>query len=291
MKGKRTSLKKVLEPYCWLLPAFALFIPFTFLPFLQTVYKSFFIVDSMGTLKRFVGFENYLYILKDETFVKAVINTLVYVILTVPVSKILGMLLALLANKRRKTSFLYETSFALPMAMAVSVTAMIFQLLYVPSLGFINGVTGLKINWLTDPKYAMIAIAVIQIWLSTGYVFIFMLAAVRSVPKDMIESASIDGAGPFRQLFQIYLPLTTPTMFYLIITDISYSMMMMSLVSVLTDGGPKNATITIMYYIFKQIGAAGNYTNANPAAIIAFIMTLAATLLGFLWEKKGVHYS
>ena len=65
MKGKRTSLKKVLEPYCWLLPAFALFIPFTFLPFLQTVYKSFFIVDSMGTLKRFVGFENYLYILKD----------------------------------------------------------------------------------------------------------------------------------------------------------------------------------------------------------------------------------
>jgi sn-glycerol 3-phosphate transport system permease protein len=95
MKGKRTSLKKVLEPYCWLLPAFALFIPFTFLPFLQTVYKSFFIVDSMGTLKRFVGFENYLYILKDETFVKAVINTLVYVILTVPVSKILGMLLAL----------------------------------------------------------------------------------------------------------------------------------------------------------------------------------------------------
>mgnify|MGYP000673167634 FL=1 len=94
-----------------------------------------------------------------------------------------------------------------------------------------------------------------------------------------------------RQLLQIYLPLTTPTMFYLIITDLSYSMMMMSLVSVLTDGGPKNSTITIMYYIFKQIAAAGNYTNANPAAIIAFIMTLTATLLGFLWEKKGVHYS
>ena len=284
MKQKRKSLKKTLEPYCWLLPAFLLFIPFTFMPFLQTIYKSFFIVDSMGTLKRFVGFENYLYILKDETFVKAVVNTLVYVVLTVPVSKILG-------NRRRKTSFIYETSFALPMAMAVSVTAMIFQLLYVPSLGFINGITGLKINWLTDPKYAMIAIAVIQIWLSTGYAFIFMLAAVRSVPRDIIESASIDGAGPVRQLLQIYLPLTTPTMFYLIITDLSYSMMMMSLVSVLTDGGPKNSTITIMYYIFKQIAAAGNYTNANPAAIIAFIMTLTATLLGFLWEKKGVHYS
>ena len=283
--------RKKITPWCILFLPMAFTVWLKYYPIFSAFYISLFQYDPINPPGKFVGFENYLYILKDETFVKAVINTLVYVILTVPVSKILGMLLALLANKRRKTSFLYETSFALPMAMAVSVTAMIFQLLYVPSLGFINGVTGLKINWLTDPKYAMIAIAVIQIWLSTGYAFIFMLAAVRSVPKDMIESASIDGAGPFRQLFQIYLPLTTPTMFYLIITDISYSMMMMSLVSVLTDGGPKNATITIMYYIFKQIGAAGNYTNANPAAIIAFIMTLAATLLGFLWEKKGVHYS
>lgn len=291
MKKKKKPFRKIIEPYCWLLPAFLVFIPFTFLPFVKTIYNSFFIVDSMGNLKRFVGLENYLYILEDEVFVKAIWNTLVYVVLTVPISKVLGMLLALLARKRRKFSFIYETSFALPMAMAVSVTAMIFQLLYVPSLGFINGVTGWKINWLTDPKYAMLSIAIIQIWLSTGYAFIFMLAAVRSIPKDIIESASMDGAGPVRKLFKIYLPLTTPTMFYLIITDLAYSMMMMSLVSVLTDGGPQNSTMTIMYYIFKQISAAGNYTNANPAAIIAFLMTLAATLLGFLWEKKGVHYS
>ena len=290
-KAAGHGILQTAEPYLWLLPAFFLFAVFTFWPFLQTIYKSFFIVDQFGNLKRFVGLENYTYIFEDKVFRKAIVNTLVYVLLTVPISKALGMLLALLANKRCKTSFLYETAFALPMAMAVSVTAMIFQLLYVPSLGFINGFFGLKVKWLTDAKVAMLAISIIQIWLSTGYAFIFMLAAVRSVPKEILESAEIDGAGPVRKLFQIYLPLTTPTMFYLIITDLSYSMMMMSLVSVLTDGGPQNSTITIMYYIFKQIGAAGNYTNANPAAIIAFLMTLAATLLGFLWEKKGVHYT
>lgn len=290
MEKRKKGFLKTIEPYCWIAPAFIIFTIFTFIPFIQTVYKSFFIVDSMGQLKRFVGFENYTYILKDKMFVKAIVNTLWYVVLTVPISKVLGMLLALLANKRRKLSFIYETAFALPMAMAASVTAMIFQLLYVPSLGFINGTFHLNIQWLNDPKIAMISIAIIQIWLSTGYAFMFMLSAVRSVPKDIVESAYIDGASSFQQLIKIYLPLTTPTMFYLIITDLSYSMMMMSLVSVLTDGGPQNSTITIMHYIFKQISAAGNYTNANPAAIIAFIMTLIATLLGFLWEKKGVHY-
>lgn len=288
-KSNRKLLRS-LEPYLWLAPAMILFAVFTFYPFLETIYKSFFIVDALGNLKRFVWFQNYTYILSDKVFVKAIGNTLWYTILTVPISKVFGMLLALFANKRRRTSVFYEAGFAVPMAMASSVTAMIFQLLYVPSLGFLNGFFGWNVQWLNNPKIAMISIAVIQIWLSTGYAFIFMLSAVRSVPQDVIESARLDGASEFRQLTKIFVPLTSPTMFYLIITDLAFSMMMMSLVNVLTDGGPQNSTITIMQYIYKQISATGNYTNANPAAIIAFILTLAASMLGFLWEKKGVHY-
>nr|WP_307989709.1 sugar ABC transporter permease [uncultured Niameybacter sp.] len=287
---KEKGFIKTIEPYLWLAPAFILFGAFTFYPFIETIFKSFFIVDSLGNVKKFVGFENYAYILSDEKFVQAIFNTIWFVILTVPISKVLGFLLALLANKKRKTSAFYETSFAIPMAMASSVTAMIFQLLYVPSLGFINGFFGIDVNWLTDPKVALIAIGIIQIWLSTGYAFIFMLSAVRSVPEDLIESADLEGATPFRKLISIYLPITSPTMFYLIITDLAYSMMMMSLVNVLTDGGPFGATQTIMQYIYKQLAATGNYTNANPAAIIAFVMTFIVTMLGFAWEKKGVHY-
>ncbi len=279
-----------IEPYLWLLPAFILFTVFTFYPFVETVFKSFFIVDPMGNTGKFVGIQNYSYILTDKDFVKAIFNTLLFVVLTVPISKVLGLLLALLANKKRKTSMFYEASFAIPMAMASSVTAMIFQLLYVPSLGFINGTFGLNVDWLGDPKVAMISIAVIQIWLSTGYAFIFMLSAVRSVPNDILENAQLEGASPFRQLISIYIPLTSPTMFFLIITDLAYGLMMMSLVSVLTDGGPFGATSTIIHYIFKQITATGNYTNANPAAVLAFIMTFITTMLGFVWEKKGVHY-
>ena len=289
-KKKDKKFLKTMEPYLWLLPAFILFGAFTFYPFIETIFKSFFIVDSFGNVNRFVGLENYMYILSDEKFVQAIFNTVWFVLLTVPISKVLGFLLALLANKKRKTSIFYETSFAIPMAMASSVTAMIFQLLYVPSLGFINGFFGIDVQWLTDPKVALIAIAIIQIWLSTGYAFIFMLSAVRSVPDDLIESADLEGATPFRKLISIYLPITSPTMFYLIITDLAYSMMMMGLVNILTDGGPFGATQTIMQYVYKQLSATGNYTNANPAAIIAFVMTFIVTMLGFAWERKGVHY-
>ena len=162
---KKSVLKKA-EPYLWLLPAFILFGVFTFYPFLVTVFKSLFIVDSYGNLKRFVGLENYAYILKDEVFIKSIVNTIIFTLLTVPVSKILGLLLALLANKRRKTSAFYEASFAVPMAMASSVTAMIFQLLFVPSLGFINGVFGLDIRAAVHCHRTDLAVHRLRVYLS-----------------------------------------------------------------------------------------------------------------------------
>lgn len=279
---------KKLEPYLWLLPAFIIFGVFTFYPFVQTIFKSFFMVDALGKTKQFVGIQNYLYILSDAGFLSSIKVTLLYTIITVPISKAIALVLALMANKKRKFSLLYETCFSLPMAVATSVAAMIFQLMYVPGLGLINNITGLKIQWLTDARVALIAICIVQIWLSSGYAFLFMLAAIRSVPVEITESAHLDGAGTWMQVRSIYLPLISPTMFYLICTDIVWSMMTMSLVNVMTGG--QYGTTTILQYVYKQLTAAGNYTNANPASIIAFILAFIATMLSFAWEKRGVTY-
>lgn len=285
---KADKIKKI-EPYIWLAPTMILFGIFTFYPFIKTIWSSLFIVNSMGETKSFVGLENYWYILKDPNFIKSIINTLVYVALSVPISKVLGLLLALAANKKRKLSALYETMFALPMAMSMSVAAIIFKLMYNPSIGAINHLFGLNINWLNDEKYAMLAISIISIWMSTGYAFLFMLAAVRSVPEDIIENADLEGATSFKKAIHIYLPLTSPTMFFLICTSLANSMMMTALVNILTGGGPFNSTQTIIHYMYSQFNA-GNYTNAYPAAIIAFLMAGVATLISFAFEKKGVHY-
>lgn len=289
--NRKKSVVKKLEPYLWLLPAFCLFITFTFVPFLQTIVKSLFIVDSLGRVKQFVGLGNYIYILQDEKFLKAIGVTLKFVVLTVPSPIIIGTVLAYVANERRRLSRVYEACFAIPMAMSASVTAMIFQMLYVPEFGLLNNILGLDIRWLSDPRYALFAIALIQNWLASAQVFIYMLSAMRGVPQSLVESSSLDGASPVKQFISIYLPLTTPTLFYLVCTNLIYSMMMMSLINVLTAGGPANSTMTIMQYVYRQFAAAGNYTNANPAAIIAFIMTFVVTMMTFIWEKKGVNYS
>lgn len=279
-----------IAPYLWLLPSMLLFGVFTFYPFLQTIHKSLYIVDSLGRIRQYVAFENYAIILKDKNFLLAIKNTVIFTLMVVPISKVIGFFLALLVNKRRKLSPLCETSFALPMALASSVVAMIFQLLYVYPLGILRGRLGLDIRWLTDPKYALLAVSIVQIWLSSGYAFVFMLSAVRSVPTDLLESAEIDGASRITKMLRIYLPLTTPTLFYLTVTDLIYGMMAMGLMNIMTGGGPNDSTMTIMLYIYQQFARNGNYTTANAATILAFLMTLVCTLLTFLWEKKGVHY-
>ncbi|MGN1023617.1 MAG: carbohydrate ABC transporter permease [Lachnospiraceae bacterium] len=113
---------------------------------------------------------------------------------------------------------------------------------------------------------------------------------MRSVPEELIESAQMDGASRWKQIFSIYLPLTTPTLFYLVVTDLAFSMMSMSIANVLTAGGPDKSTMTIMLYIFQQFSKNGNYTTANAASVIAFVITMVCTLLSFIWEKKGVNY-
>ena len=284
---KTKNLIKKAEPYLWLLPAMILFTTFTFYPFVETIYKSFFIIDTMGNVKEFVGIENYQRILSDAAFRTAVKNTVIFVILTVPTSKIIGFILAMLASKRRRFSVFYETAFTLPMAVASSVIAMIFQLLYVPSLGLLNTMMGTRIQWLKDPHIALLSIAVVQIWLSTGYAFIFLLAAIRNVSEDIIESADIEGASILQKVFKIYIPLTSPTIFYLICSDIAFMMMMMGLVNIMTKGGPNDATMTIIYYVYRQFAGSGNYTMANPAAVIAFAMTFVVTMTSFIFQRKG----
>ncbi len=282
--------KHTVEPYLWLAPTIILFAVFTFYPFIKTAYMSLFIVNSMGETKRFVGLANYLYIFQDAKFVKSIVNTFVYVLISVPASKIIGLMLALLANKKRKTSSIYEVLFSLPMAMSMSVSAIIFQLLYNPSFGAVNYIFHLNINWLNDERYAMLAIGIISIWMSSGYAFLFMLAAVRNVPEDILESTDLEGASWWQKVRYIYMPLTSPTMFFLICTSLASSMMMTALVNVLTDGGPFHSTQTIIHYMYSQFAVAGNYTNAFPAAIVAFILAAVMTWISFLYEKKGVHY-
>lgn len=292
-KPQKPFSRKI-EPWVYLLPAIIFFVMFTYYPFIKTVYSSFFVVNSMGVIRRFTGFTNYLKVLQSPSFGTAIRNTFIYVILAAPISIVIALVLALIANKPRKMSPLYETMFAVTMAMSMSVSAMIFKLAYNPTIGILNQVMGTNINWLNDKKYAMLAIGIISTWMNVGYNFIFLLAAVRQIPQEILESSALDGVNPLRKTVSIILPLISPTTFYLICTSLAKSMMMSGLVLIFTNSAALNTTAnidTLISYMYKQSVNNLNYNDGYAIAIIAFLITGILMLISFRFEKKGVHYN
>ncbi len=293
-KVKKQSFGKKIEPYLYLAPALIFFIMFTYYPFAKTVSSSFFLVNRMGEWREFIGFENYMNILSNSDFRGAVKNTFIYMFFSAPVSIIIALILAIIANKPTRTSRIYETLFALSMAMSMSVAAMIFKIAYNPTIGALNYILGVKINWLNDPKFAMLSISFISTWLNIGYNFLFLLAAVRGIDTNLLESASIDGASLWRRTISIIIPLVSPTLFFLIITQMAKAMMMSGLVLIFTNGASLSTTAnveTMISFMYKQAVNNLNYNDAYAAAIIAFIMTFVLMLISFKFEKKGVYYN
>lgn len=291
--GKR--IFKNVEPYLYLIPAFALLLLFTYYPFVKNTVLSFFTVNKFREIKEFAGLANYIRVLTDETFLQAIGNTLVFVITTVPVSIVIGLALALLAKKRRKTSSIYEALYALSMAISVSVVAMIFQFAFNPSMGIINKITGWAISWLTDPKTALKAIIVIQIWANVGYNFIFLLSALRGMSEEIIESAKVDGATGIRLLTKIILPMISPTLLFLLMKDIAYAMTTCSFTLILTypifhNGGPNGTTEMIMSYVYGKGIAGTNYNAAFAATTVGFVLAAVMMILSLVLEKRKVNY-
>lgn len=280
-----------IEPYLYLLPALIYFTVFSFYPFIRTIVSTFFTVTANGEIKEFAGLSNYLRVLGDVNFIRSVGNTIVYVILASPVAILIALILALLANKKTRTSSVYETMFSLSMAMSMSVAAMIFKIMYNPNIGIINKVLGTKINWLNDSSYAMAAMSFISVWMNIGFNFLFLLAAIRGVSADYLESAEIDGANMWHKTKSIILPIISPTIFFLICNSLAKNMMMSGLPIILTEGGPNGSTSTMIYYMYKQAFSNMSYNDAYAAAVITFILSLAAILISFAFEKKGVHYT
>ncbi len=293
MAYKRSFFRKV-EPWLYLLPAALFFFTFTYYPFAKTIFSSFFRVDQMGKWKAFVGWENYIHVLSLDAFHSSVANTIIYTVLDAPLSILIALLFALISYKPTRTSCIYETLFAVTMAMSMSVSAMIFKLAYNPSIGVLNAILHTKINWLNDQKWAMVAITAIGVWMHIGYNYIFLLAAVRGIDKSLLESASLDGARFWSRTTKIIMPLISPTLFFLVITSMAKDMMMSSLVLIFTNSASLSTTVnieTMISYMYKQAVNNLNYNDAYATAIIAFIMTFLLMLASFRYEKKGVFYN
>ncbi len=301
LAGKKTLGKKIVEfqkPYLFVLPILIFAVAFSYYPFIRTLLYSLSAVNKSGEIVKFVGLKNYLSIFSREEFINAIGVTLKFTLIYVPIAVALPYTLALIANRRKLFSNVYQTLFALPMAVSVSASCYIFQQLLHRKIGLVNyllEVLGFmqnktNIDWLGDKTWALPSLAVIMIWIHIGFNFMLLLAAVRNVPDELIEAANLEGCGYWRKIFKIVIPITSPTIFFVFCTQMVAGIMMNAPTMILTKGGPVNSTSTMIYYVYTTGFRSGNFAIGSTASIATFLLAFIFLMFNFLYEKKGVVY-
>ncbi|MBR6186888.1 MAG: sugar ABC transporter permease [Clostridia bacterium] len=289
-RGKKGAFQAA-KPYLFLLPMLVFAAGFVYYPFLKTCLQSVSIVNFRGEITGFAGFDNYLYLFgRRREFGIALENTFKLTLINVPVTVVLTLLLGYICCRPHPFHRAYETMFALPMVVSMAAISLIFKVLFNPSVGFVNYALGIQSGWYEDRHTAMGGILMLTVWMGVGFNFLLFLSAFRAVPKDALGCAKLDGAGPLRILLKIQLPLISPTILYVVCTNLILAMMTSGPILILTQGGPSRSTMTLIFFMYTSGYNSSNYSLAACVSVVTFLLTFLFTFLLFTMEKRKVHY-
>lgn len=244
----------------------------------------------MGEAKLFVGMGNYVELLTSKSFYNSLLVTILFVVIVVIGSMSLGLITAMLCNKAFPGIRVFSTAYALPMAIASSSAALIFKLMLHPSVGIINKLLQLDINWLSDPKYALVCVAVLTAWLNSGINFLYFSAGLSNIDESIYERASVDGANGIQKFFRLTLPSLSPIMFYTIVVNVIQAFQSFGQIKILTQGGPGESTNVLVYSIYRDAFFNYRFGSAAAQSVILFVIIMGLSLMMFKMEKKGVKY-
>lgn len=261
-------------------------ISFVFYPMIQAFITS--LSSGMGNNMKFVGIKNYKRLFTDTIFQKAVINTLIYLLVQVPIMILLALFISVLLNdKDLKGKGLFRTAIFLPCVTSLVAYSVIFKSLFsndglmnkiLMSIHLINS----PIQWITDPFWAKVTIIIAITWRWTGYNMIFYLAGLQNIDPSMYEAAKIDGASPVKQFFYITVPLLKPIILFTTITSTIGTLQLFDEVMNITEGGPGNATATISQYIYNlSFKYSPNFGYAAAVSYTIVIMIVILSLVQF----------
>lgn len=291
---KRKNLKNYMKGYLFLLPNFVGFFVFMAVPILMGLGISFTDYNGFNQFN-FVGLKNYIDMFKDEYFLVSLGNNLLYTLVTVPGTILVSLFLAIAVNKGIKGSSLFKTMFFLPNISSMVAVGIVWAMLFNPSMGPINnflkslGVTNPPM-WISASDSALWSIMIVAIWKQAGYYMIILLAGLQSIPRQLYEAASIDGAGAVKKFFKVTLPMLSPTMFMVMVLCIIQSFQVFDLVNIMTQGGPGRSTNVLVFRIYQEGFQKLQFGYASAMAYFLFLVVLVVTLIQFRGQKKWVNY-
>ncbi len=272
-------MKPRYAPYFFIAPFFLLFGVFMVYPLLDSIRLSTYNVRGMQH-QTFVGFENIERLLADPLFWTALWNTAYFalgsLLLQLPVA--LGLAL-LLSNARLKGRNLFRLSFFSPVLISGVFIAVIFYLLYDRRYGLVNKVLGFEIPWLQDPALVMPALVLAGVWRWAGFNMVYFLAGLQSIRRELYEAAAVDGAGTWQTFIHVTIPALKPVIAFVVITSMIGSFQLFDLPYVLTEGGPGNASMTMVMYLYKH---GFEFINLGYAATIGWALAVIIGIISII---------
>ncbi len=292
-KGTSQAKNEFIWGWIFILPTMLGLIILNIYPIIQTIIQSFYKTGAFGKGNVFIGATNYTKMLGDAEVWQSLINTFKYAIVEVPFSIAISLVLAVLLNRKMVGRAAYRTIFFLPMVAAPAAVAMVWRWLFNSEFGLLNHIFHTKINWVSDPKIAVFAIAVIGIWSIIGYNMVLFLSGLQEIPKDYYEAASIDGANGIEQFFNITVPLLSPTIFFVLITRVIGAMQVFDLIYMVMDkNNPALAKTQSLVYLFYQYSFVENNKGYGSAIVVLLlVIIMIITVIQNIGQKKWVYYN
>ena len=287
-KQRRLVMQENVAAYAFLLPFLIFFVGFVLYPMFMCVYTSFFDA-TMGREDIFVGLKNYQELFQDKVFWIALRNTLVIVVVSVPITCIFSLWVASAISKMPvAATSAFRCIFYLPVVTGSVAVTMVWKWMFNNYYGIFNylgkdvlGILDKNINWLGDEKYALWCIILILLTTSVGQPIVLYVSALDNVDKSLVEAAEVDGATPKQAFWKIKWPQMMPTTLYILVITTINSFQCFALIQLLTSGGPKNSTMTIMYYIYYSAFKLYKYGYGNAMGVILAIIIAILSAIQF----------
>ena len=293
LTSRRLAMKETVSAYLFMLPFLVFFVGFVLYPMFMCVYTSFFDA-TMGREDIFIGLQNYVTLFQDEVFWKALWNTMVIVLVSVPVTCAFSLWVAnSISQMPVAATSAFRCIFYLPVVTGSVAVTMVWKWMFNNYYGIFNYIgtnTGLidkPINWLGDPKYALGCIILILLTTSVGQPIVLYVSALDNVDKSLVEAAQVDGGTNMQVFWKIKWPQMMPTTLYILVITTINSFQCFALIQLLTSGGPNNATMTIMYYIYYNAFKLYQYGYGNAMGVILAIIIAVLSAIQFkLGQEK-----
>lgn len=278
-----------------LLPSLLFLMLFTYYPMLKTAWLSMYQSDLATPVPIFVGLDNFTALFQDPVFQKVFSNNIWFAIGTVPTSMALAFIMALFADKALAGRSFSRVAFFYPNMIPMIAVANIWLFIYTPQYGLLAQLAkwvgqSADMNMLGHPDTVMWAMIVMMIWKEAGYFMIFYLAGLQNIPKDLYESASVDGIGTWKVTTRITIPLTMPTTLFVAVVALTNAFKLVDHLWIMTKGGPDNASSLLLYHIYDTAFSFYDQGMAATMTVIMIALLLVLSSLQFFgWDRK-IHY-